>query len=383
MPPKPHREKKHADTTKRGGSVRKPVGIAPKLLLDQVKNTAPWALTIEPPLPSIAILAKAPELEERWRKGEGGEGYFVALLAAHFTTVATFVPTDVDQRIRQHAWSELSGKRLTSAVERVEEAARWDVRPVSERYVTLDGEVLAGHQGEWLSVMAGALGRALALSDAPIVERATAFIEAELTREARLVSLARKESTDPQLLSLVTTVAHNLGDLSRVVDTWRPAHAASELGLRYQRLGHEGGARFDGAFVYAGELNKLLMAKENHRFLPLRVPRALRRERAFLLPFGPYFYDWGRVIGGSKLLDDAERAEILLALLRVHERRTDEHGCLRAIAGIHSVVPGGVEKLARLLPAGTNVAMQRLGVRAALRLAEKDFLKKFHAAIER
>ena len=378
MPKSPRR-----DAANRSGSRQKPVGIAPKLLLEQVTSTAPWALTLEPPLASMEILKRAPEIEQRWRKGEDAEAYFVCLLAAHFTTVATFVPTDVDVRIRQHAWSALSGRLLASAVVRVEEVARWDVRPVSERYVLLDGEVLAGHQGEWLSVMAGALGRALALSDDVVVARVTAWIEAELAREARLVALARKESDDRQLLSLVTTVAHNLGDLSRVVDTWRPVHAASELGLRYQRLGHEGGARFDGSFVFAGELNKRLMAKENHRFLPLRVPRALRRERAFLLPFGPYFYDWGRVIGSSKHLDDAERAEILLALLRVHERRTDEHGCLRAIAGIDSVFDGGISKLARLLPAGQGVAMQRAGVRLALRVAERDFLTELHAGVER
>jgi hypothetical protein len=376
MPPKP--------PTKRSGSGRsKPVGVAPKLLFEQVKSTAPWALALAPPLPAVEILKRAPEVEQRWRKGEDAEGYLVCLLAAHFTTVATFVPTDVDQRIRQHAWSALSGKPLASAVDRVEEVARWDVRPVSERFVLLDGEVLAGHQGEWLSVMAGALGRALAVSDAAVVTRTTDWIEAELAREARLVTLARKKSDDRQLLSLVTTVAHNLGDLSRVVDTWRPAHAASELGLRYQRLGHEGGARFEGSFVFAGDLNKRLMAKENHRFLPLRVPRALRRERAFLLPFGPYFYEWGRLIGSTKLLDDAERAEILLALLRVHERRTDEHGCLRAIAGIDSVFDGGVAKLARLLPPEQSVAMQRAGVRLALRLAERDFLKQFHSDVER
>ena len=385
MPPKSPRGESPRATPRRSspGAGRKPVGVAPTVLFDQVRNTAPWALGLDPPLASVEILKKAPEIEQRWRKGEDAEAYFVALLAAHFTTVATFVPTDVDQRIRQHAWSELSGKRLASAVDRVEEVARWDVRPVSERFVALDGEVLAGHQGEWLSVMAGALGRALALSDEAIVDRTTAFIEAELTREARLVTLARKKRDDRQLLSIVTTVAHNLGDLSRVVDTWRPAHAASELGLRYQRLGHEGGARFDGAFVFAGALNKLLMAQENHRFLPLRVPRALRRERAFLLPFGPYFDGWGRVIGSSKLLDDAERAEILLALLRVHERRDGELGCLRAIAGIDSVFPGGVEKLARLLPVGQGIALKRPPVRAALRVTEKDFLKQFHAGIER
>lgn len=369
---------------KRSSSGRKPVGIAPTLLFDQVKNTAPWALSLEPPLASVELLKKAPELEKRWKLGEDAEGYFVALLAAHFTTVATFVPTDVDQRIRQLAWAELSGKRLASAVDRVEEVARWDVRPVSARYIEQDGEVLAGHQGEWLSVMAGALGRALALSDAPIVARATAFIDAELAREARFVTRARKDGDDRTLLSIVTTVAHNLGDLSRVVDTWRPAHAASELGVGYQRLGHEGGStRWGDAFLFAGNLNKLLTANENHRFLPLRVPRALRRERAFLLPFGPYFHDWGRVIGSTKLVDDAERAEILLALLRVHERRAEEHGCLRAIAGIHGVFPGGVEKLARLLPAEQRVGMSLPGVKSALRTAEGDFLKKFHAAVVR
>jgi hypothetical protein len=382
MPPKSPKSPGR-DAAKRSGSGRKPAGIAPTLLLEQVKSTAPWAFTLEPPLASTSILKTAPAIEQRWRRGEDAEGYFVCLLAAHFTTVATFVPTDVDVRIRQHAWSALSGRLLASAVDRASEVARWDVRPVTERYVVLEREVLAGHQGEWLSVMAGALGRALALSDAAIVARTTEWIEAELAREARLVVQARKNSDDRELLSLVTTVAHNLGDLSRVVDTWQPAHAASELGLRYRRLGHEGGARFDGAFVFAGELNKLLMAKENHRFLPLRVPRALRRERAFLLPFGPYLYDWGRVIGSSKHLDDAERAEILLALLRVHERRTDEHGCLRAIAGIDSVFDGGVARLARLLPTGQGVAMQRAGVRLALRVTERDFLKEFHSGVRR
>ena len=372
MPPK---------SPKRG--TRKPVGIAPALLLDQVKATAPWALTLEPPLPAAALLQRTPAIQKEWLTGADTEDYLALLLAAHFTTVATFCPTDVDVRIRQHVWTPLSGKRLASAVGRVEEVARWDVAPVSARHVVLDGELLAGHQGEWFSVLCGALGRALVLSDKAVIERTTAWIEAELTREARLVMLARKEGTAQELLSVVTTVAHNLGDLSRVVDTWAPAHAASTLGLRYRRLGHEDGARFDGAFVYAGELNKLLMAKENHRFLPLRVPRALRRERAFLLPFGPYFYEWGRLIGTTKLLDDAERAEILLALANVHERRTDELGCLRAIAGLHSAYVGGLEKLARHLPAQQRASVQRDGLRLALRVPEQEFLKTFHSNVTR
>jgi hypothetical protein len=297
--------------------------------------------------------------------------------------VATFCPTDVDARIRQHAWAGLAKERLASAVARVEEVARWPVPPVTARHVVLDGEVLAGHQGEWFSVMAGALGRALALSDAAVVERTTDWIESELTREARLVTFARKHGTAQELLSAATTVAHNTGDLSRVVDTWAPAHAESELGRRYRRLGHEDGARFDGAFVFAGHLNKERMALENHRFLPLRAPKALRRERAFLLPFGPYFYEWGRLIGSTKLLGDDERGEILLALLRVHELRAEEQGCLRAIAGMDAALSGGVDKLARPWPAAQRSALARGGVKLALRLAERDFLEKFHAGIAR
>jgi hypothetical protein len=375
--------KKHRQSRPRRAGAARQGGIAPTLLLEQVKSTAPWAFAVEPPLPATAILAAAPEIEKRWLASGPGEDYFVALLAAHFTTVATFCPTDVDARIRRHVWAGLEKARLAAAVARVEEVARWPVPPVTARHVVIDGEVLAGHQGEWFSVMAGALGRALALSDAAIVERTSAWIEAELAREARLVAFARKNGTDEELLSVATTVAHNVGDLSRVVDTWAPAHAASERGLRYRRLGHEDGARFDGSFVFAGNLNKERMAIENHRFLPLRGPKALRRERAFLLPFGPYFYDWGRFIGSTNLLDDAERAEILLALVRVHEIRAEERGCLRAIAGIHAAVGGGVDRLARLWPAERRSSLMRGGVKLALRLAEGDFRKQFHAGIVR
>lgn len=363
---------------------KKPAGITPTLLVDQVRGTAPWAFAVTPQLPAIAVLERAPAIEKEWSNGGAAEPYLVTLLAAHFTTVGTFCPTDVDARIREHAWRGLSREKLASAVTRVEEVAAWPVPPVTARHVIIDGEILAGHQGEWFSVMAGALGRALAVGDKAVTERTTAWIEAELAREARLVKYAQKHGTPEELLAVVTTVAHNLGDLSRVVDTWTGGHADSELGLGYRRLGHEDGTRrFDGAFVFAGDLNKEKMALENHRFLPLRVPKALRRERAFLLPFGPYFFDWGRQIGSTKLLSDDERAEILQALVKVHELRMTELGCLRAIAGIHAAYPGGIDKLARLWPAEQRSSIKRGGITTALRQPEEAFRTKFHADLPR
>jgi hypothetical protein len=102
-----------------------------------------------------------------------------------------------------------------------------------------------------------------------------------------------------------------------------------------------------------------------------------------LLPFGPYFYAWGQLIGSSKALDDSERAEILSALLNTHLRRTDEHGCLRAIAGMNRVLDGGVEALANLLPQEGRQALLRPPVKSALRVGEKEFLKTFHSGLKR
>lgn len=57
--------------------------------------------------------------------------------------LAPRVATDIEVRIQQHAWAALSGRVLASAVDRVDEFARWDVRPVSARYVVGNGGAYA------------------------------------------------------------------------------------------------------------------------------------------------------------------------------------------------------------------------------------------------
>jgi hypothetical protein len=369
--------------TKVGGKPKTPDGIAPSLLLKQVENTAAWSLvkslTPEQSNPAAVILLDAVNVEAQWRKGTDALGYLRFLLAAHYSTVATFVPTDVDARIREHAWTSLPREQLAPAVDIALEVASWDIRPVSVRFVEVDGALLSGHRGEWFAVVAAALGRALVLGETASIERTTAFIDDEIARERRQFEFAQK-SGDPQLLlSSATVIAHNLGDLSRVVDTWKPVHQASALGQKYHRLGFQEGS----PFLTATESNKDRMAIENHRFLTLRVPRALRRAHALLLPIGPYFYAWGKMIGKTPLIDDDERAEVLLALLQMHARRTQEHGCLRAIAGIDQTVQGGLSRLTRLLPAREQSLALLGGVREALRQTEASFLKAFHSGIKK
>jgi hypothetical protein len=360
-----------------------PEGIAPSLLRKQVENTAAWSLaeSSAPPTeydnPAAPILLDVTNVEAHWRKGTEPLRYLRFLLAAHYSTVATFVPTDVDARIREHAWTSLPREHLAQGMDIALEAAAWDIRAVSVRYVEVDGALLSGHRGEWFSVVAAALGRALVLGEAEQIARATAFIDDEIAREQRQFEVAQKSGDAQLLLSTATIIAHNLGDLSRVVDTWKSAHQASTLGQKYHRLGFQEGS----PFLAATELNKDRMAIENHRFLTLRVPRSLRRARSLLLPIGPYFYAWGKLIGKTPLLDDDERAEVLLALLQMHARRTQEHGCLRAIAGMDQAVQGGLSRLTRRLPAREQSLALLGGVREALRQSDTSFLNTFHAGL--
>jgi hypothetical protein len=356
-------------------------GITPALLFSQVQSTAAWALTAEAKNPAAVVLNDVEAVQKNWKNQADPVGHLRFMLAAHYTTVATYVPTDVDTSIREHAWSALSGEKLRLGVRVALEASQWPLAPISERVVHVDGEALSGHQGEWFSVLAGALGRALTLADQEAIELTSEWIDAEIAREARLIAFAQKQKDPKTLLSAATVVAHNLGDLSRVVDTWNPKFQSSQLGLRYHRLGFREDGAFSKVFAEVTELNKRWMALENHRFLTLRVPRALRRSRGLLLPIGPYFFDWGRMIGEAPSLSDPERAEVLLALLQMHARRTTEHGCLRAIAGMNQTVSGGVARLAKLLPSVDQSMLRLGGVVTALHQKETAFLKSFHTGI--
>jgi hypothetical protein len=347
-----------------------PVSIAPRVLFEQVRNAAGWVLDgpVSPETSFRAALADVEATERAYKGSDASLPYFRALLAAHFCTVATFVPTDVDARIRHHVFVELDAEALAAACEVIDEAARWDVNLVSARVV----RGISGHDGEWFSVRDGALGRALSIGAGDLAARLETAIDDELAREhAALVDLARGDPLD--LLRVVTTVAHNLGDLSRVVDAWpnHPTHAV--LRAKYTRLGHDKSERYGDAFVRAGALNKSVMADENHRFLALRKPRGLRRSRDLLLPIGPFFDDWGKTIAKSSALEEKERAEIVAALLELHESRPEQRGCLRALAAIHDNTSRGLSAFEHLLPARTRKLISSGPLRDALKTPREVF----------
>jgi hypothetical protein len=139
--------------------------------------------------------------------------------------------------------------------------------------------------------------------------------------------------------------------------------------------------------LLAGALNKEIMALENHRFLVLRKPRALRRSRSLLLPVGPWFDAWGEALLDSEHLDNADRAEVVTALIELHLASPAQQGCLRALAGVHRATRGGLGFYAEALPARVRKEIARGRIREAVDLEPEHFEarieKRLRAALAR
>jgi len=354
-------------------------GISPRLLAAQVDNTAGWLRADPRAAAVVAVLDRVAEAEATQRSAPSSD-YLRLLLAAHYATVATFVPTDVDARIRHHAWVAIeSAEELAQACDVVDEIAAWDARLVSARTLDPDDEppgarCVSGHDGEWLSVRAGALGRAAVLGAKDLTERLATAIDDELAREERLfVKAFEDRAPAKRTLAAATILAHNLGDLSRVVEAWPGRPELAALRARFARLGHADGPCPRRSFVIAGALNKAVMALENHRFLALRKPRALRSSRDLLLPIGPWFDGWGETVATHPALEERDRAEVVAALLEIHASSPEQQGCLRALAGIHRATRGGLELFVPDLPARLRKDAVRGKVREALDVTAPHF----------
>ena len=125
--------------------------------------------------------------------------------------------------------------------------------------------------------------------------------------------------------------------------------------------------------MIAGALNKALVAHENHRFLPLRQARGLRRARALLLPIGPWLDAWGEAVARHEALDERDRAEVVTALLEIHRSAPEQLGCLRALAGLHRATRGGLAIFADDLPARLRKDPLRGRVREEIDVEEAHF----------
>jgi hypothetical protein len=372
--------------------------IAPENLLGLVRNTAPFLtprLMAEPRLESprlialgssphayLEVLANGEDLTSRaLADQELIEDYFAFCLACHHTTVATFVPTDVDAKIRGLLWRHRDGESLRRMFEFTLRWLNWSIDGISARATELArvGPV-SGHNGEQLSVLAGALGAFLKTGDAEYAERASDAIHGELQREADEFQFALDhKGCELDALRISATLTHNVGDLDQGISFWPTAASHDVARKRFARLAHENTSPYQGVFQRAARIYKKAMSCEGHRNYPLRPVKSLRQSPDLLLPLGPFLDDWGAMVAVHSALTWQDRADVLAAL--VHGCRTiaGQRGYFRALHGMAGALQGNLERVIQLTGNRTRADWKDADLRrqvAVPRISFESMMKK-------
>lgn len=354
--------------------------ISAELLISQVKNTAPWIFD-NFQTPYTKIVTEAQESPPR-----NHLEYFKLCMGAHYSSVASFVPTDVDIQIRQKLWSDTVQTHLAMA-ELVFESLHWDFSPVSNRGISdiSKKQWMSGHHGEWFSMAVGAYS-ALKSTHPESSKKLFEAIKFELDREEKIF-LSHLNGDGIALLKATAVIAHNLGDLDRVCDMWNLAETDPLREYAY-RLGHpDRKNNINKNFQLVGKIYKAFMAHENHRHFALREPKALRISRDFLIPLPPFFDSWGSTLAKHPQMDSFALKEIIEALFSGMDRLAKAGGPQpqaypRALAGMAQSFPGGLKRLAEELSAKDRKRL--LGGDLFLKLQiskekfEKDLEQKCH-----
>jgi hypothetical protein len=370
--------------------------IGPRTLLGLVRNTAPWLFDDSAPRFAAPPERRGARLIEEaagalgwWAvlrhstleatpepDAAGYADYFALCLAAHFASVATFVPTDVDTKIRAHLWFL---RRPDEERDRLRRLAlglsAWEVRGVTARGVELpELGFISGHDGERLSVLGGGLLAHLHCGDAAGAAELEDAMDAELRREAAAFqALSARPGRERELLVLAALMTHNAGD----VDQGLSAHEGRRLGElqreRFARLAHEGKHRYGGAFTRAAALYKELLAAEGHRHYPLRELKPLRVSPDLLSPIGPFFDAWGETLARFPGWDLPTRAEVVAGIAAGCRKIQGQQAYYRALCGFGQVFPGGLDAIARLLPASAQKDLREPELRRQVAVRRESF----------
>ncbi len=365
--------------------------IGPANLLGLVRNTAPFLFTAAEPPAADARLVELAAAPLGWQAIIRGaerlpavdvptaaqrEDYFALCLAAHMGTAGTFIPTDVDAKIRGVLWSPKENPAVLRRMADTVLAARaWDIAPVSARIVDVPGSGrISGHDGELLGVMSGALGCFLANGDSEYAQRLAAAVEGELEREsAGFLCLLRRPGAELDVLRLATVLTHNAGDVDQGLSFWREEFAGHPLYERFGRLAHENAKAFGGAFQVAAHLYRTVMSAEGHRNYPLRTVKNLRTTNALLLPIGPFLDEWGAAVATHRALTTDDRADIMTALLQGCRKIPGQQGYYRALAGMAEALGGSLDQVAKRLPAAQRQVLKDAETRRLMAVRQGSF----------
>ncbi len=360
--------------------------IAPETLIAQVRSTAPFLAERLPQAESARLidLGDSPGgflrvlasweniLHDGLSPEEQLQDYFAICLACHHATVATFVPTDVDTKIRGIVWRETRDLDSLRAMLRFALGSRsWTEEGISVRAV----RTVSGHNGEQWSAIAAGLGYLLELGDTASAGEALAAIEAEIDREQSVFdAVCAEHDAELDLLRLSMTLAHNRGDLTQGMGFWKRTAATIPL---MEHLSARG--RFARAvFIY----QQTGLSAEGHRHYPLRPVKVLRRSPATLLPLCPFLDEWGGIVSHLE-----ESHEVLSALVTGCQKVAGQQGYYRAIAGMRAASSGAFDRAAARMSNATQRLLRDGGLRKLIDVPRVSFesmmRKRARAALSR
>lgn len=323
-------------------------GITPNILLGHVDNTAPFLFQGEiqtegKPRAYLAKLCFYKKNLKALQKINLAE-YFHICMSAHWATAGTFVPTNVDNQIREGLWRHGQIGSFIDVMAKITiDSWKWDYGEVTNRkaYSTQGAEVMSTHEGTWLSVAIGAYCALKMHSRPQLADQMQEVILQEVQKEQDILLSLTENKDHKNFLRSCALMAHNFGDLDRVIEQWK-MDLEDPFIKRIYKLGHLANPHYHSIFPYAGEMNKKVMAIENHRHMSMRMVKSLRSSKDFLIPIGPFMDDWGKVLGSTKKISLEDKALIILAFLEGHTRQDMAFGYARALNGLLKSIDGGL-----------------------------------------
>lgn len=332
------------------------IGIAPNILLKHVESTAPFLFEGELDTKSVncEYLEKLRYYKKNLKllKNIDLAEYFHICLCAHWSTAGTFVPTDVDNQIRKTLWIGGSiQKYIEKMAKTTMESWKWDYSQVTNRksYNRENTQVMSTHEGTWLSVAIGAYCALVKNKKTQLASDMAELILEEIKKEETILTQLREDRDHINFLRSAPLMAHNFGDLDRVMIQWEMDENDSFY-KRIFKLGHKLNPNYDPILVYTGKVNKEFSSKENHRHMSMRQPKCLRKSYKFLIPVGPFMDDWGISLGSSEILTISEKAEIIAALFEGYKRQDQAFGYIRGYRTLLEQIDGGMAAFDQELP---------------------------------
>ena len=388
--------------------------IGPKNLLALVDSAAPWLFDGSHPLHAQVPATSGSRPDEHGHHALGWwsilrhadlvraadaptaadrADYFALCLACHFASVATYVPTDVDAKIRHALWLEQDdAAELARMRELALATVHWDTSGVSTRAVVLEKagrrERHSGHDGERLSVLCGGLVGHHHVGDVTNARRFEAAIDEELSREAAAFDdVVRQKGRETTVAGLAAILTHNAGDVMQVLGSKHARHLPAAVKLRFTDLARERFERYGGAFGRAAAVYRNVMAPEGHRNYPLRELKELRRSPELLLPIAPFLDDWGARLALWPGWDLAERANVVAGLVEGCRKVQGQEGYYRALAGFDREFPGGLDSRELTAHLGARLRKELKDAKLRQKIAvrresfESSYAKRVRAAL--